>query len=281
MTAVQDRETTTAELAVPAPAPPAGLSIRGVEFAYGKHQVLRGIDLDVAPGTLCALLGPNGSGKSTLTKILAGVLRTRHGSVRLGEADLLRMKPRERAKVVAYVPQSSEVPFELTVREAVTLGRTPHMGMRPTAEDLAVVESSIERLGLAELAERRLSDMSGGQAQRVLIARALAQRPRVLLLDEPTSALDLRYQVETLQIVRRVAREEGVAALIAIHDLNHAATFCQQVVLLSGGRLVADGPAPEAYDAELLGDVYGLPVEVLHDDGQTQVRPVLTQDALA
>ncbi len=280
MTAVQDR-TTTADPAVPAPAPPAGLSIRGVEFAYGRHQVLRGIDLDVAPGTLCALLGPNGSGKSTLTKILAGVLRTRRGSVRLGAADLLRMKPRERAKVVAYVPQSSEVPFELTVREAVTLGRTPHMGMRPGAEDVAVVESSIERLGLAELAERRLSDMSGGQAQRVLIARALAQRPRVLLLDEPTSALDLRYQVETLQGLRAFLREEGVAALIAIHDLNHAATFCQQVVLLSGGRLVADGPAAEAYDADLLGEVYGLPVEVLHDDGQTQVRPVLTKDSPA
>ncbi|WP_255303582.1 ABC transporter ATP-binding protein [Georgenia sp. 311] len=272
MTAVHDR-TTTADGAVPAP--PAGLRIRDVEFAYGRHQVLRGIDLDVAPGTVCALLGPNGSGKSTLTKILAGVLRTRHGSVRLGHTDLLRMRPRERAKVVAYVPQSSEVPFELTVREAVTLGRTPHMGMRPAARDLAVVESAVARLGLTDLAERRLSDLSGGQAQRVLIARALAQEPRVLLLDEPTSALDLRYQVETLQIVRQVAREEGVAALIAIHDLNHAATFCQQVVLLSGGRLVADGPATEAYDAELLGRVYGLPVEVLHDAGQTQVRPVL------
>ena len=272
MTAVHDR-TTTASGAVPAP--PAGLRIRDVEFAYGRHQVLHGVDLDVAPGTVCALLGPNGSGKSTLTKILAGVLRTRRGSVALGATDLLRMRPRERAKVVAYVPQSSEVPFELTVREAVTLGRTPHMGMRPTARDVAVVEGAVQRLGLADLAERRLSDLSGGQAQRVLIARALAQEPRVLLLDEPTSALDLRYQVETLQIVRQVAREEGVAALIAIHDLNHAATFCQQVVLLSGGRLVADGPASEAYDAELLGRVYGLPVEVLHDAGRTQVRPVL------
>ena len=280
MSLVQERET-TAQLAVQHPAPPAGLSIRGVEFAYGKHQVLRGVDLDVAAGTLCALLGPNGSGKSTLTKILAGVLRTRTGSVRLGGNDLLRMKPRERAKVVAYVPQSAEVPFELTVREAVTLGRTPHMGMRPTPHDTAIVEHAIERLGLAELAERRLSELSGGQAQRVLIARALAQQPRVLLLDEPTSALDLRYQVETLQIVRQVAREEGVAALIAIHDLNHAATFCQQVVLLSGGRLVADGPAGQAYDAELLGQVYGLPVEVLHEAGQTQVRPVLAEGALA
>ncbi|MPV38265.1 ABC transporter ATP-binding protein [Georgenia subflava] len=273
------------ELAVPVAAPtqaaPGGLQIHDVEFAYGRHQVLRGVNLAVADGTLCALLGPNGSGKSTLTKILAGVLRTKKGSVRLGDVDLLAMRPRERAKVVAYVPQSSEVPFELTVREAVTLGRTPHMGLRPTAEDVAVVEDAIQRLGLDGLAERRLSDLSGGQAQRVLIARALAQRPRVLLLDEPTSALDLRYQVETLQIVRQVAREEGVAALIAIHDLNHAATFCQQVVLLDGGRIVADGAAPEAYDADLLGQVYGLPVEVRHEGGQTQVRPVLDEGALA
>ncbi|WP_228759911.1 ABC transporter ATP-binding protein [Pseudactinotalea sp. HY158] len=257
------------------------LELAGITFAYGRHRVLHGVDLTVAAGHLCALLGPNGSGKSTLTKILAGVHKAAAGSARLGGIDLLALKPRERAKIVAYVPQSAEVPFELSVREAVLLGRTPHMGMRPAAADYDAVDHAIDRLGLWELTGRRLSELSGGQAQRVLIARALAQRPRVLLLDEPTSALDLRYQVETLQLVRRVAREEGVAALVAIHDLNHAALFCQQVVLLSGGRIVADGPAESAYDADTLGRVYGLPVDVVRDHDQIQVRPVLAEGALA
>src|SRR5699024_8878219 len=255
MTAIIDSPTVDPAADITADADPAGLELADITFSYGRHQVLHGVDLTVAAGTLCALLGPNGSGKSTLTKILAGVHRASGGTARLGGVDLLGIKPRERAKVVAYVPQSAEVPFELSVREAVLLGRTPHMGMRPRTEDLDAVDHAIDRLGLWDLVDRRLSELSGGQAQRVLIARALAQQPRVLLLDEPTSALDLRYQVETLQLVRRVAREEDVAALIAIHDLNHAALFCQQVVLLSGGRIVADGPAETAYDATRLGEV--------------------------
>ncbi|WP_020576396.1 ABC transporter ATP-binding protein [Actinopolymorpha alba] len=251
------------------------LVVEGVRFGYRKHQVLFGIDLTVRPGSFCALLGPNGSGKSTLTKIIARVLSPAAGSVSYDGRDLLGLPRRQHAKVVSYVPQSSEAPFELTVREAVLLGRTPHIGLRPGRRDWEQVDAAIERLSLSDLRHRRLSELSGGQAQRVLIARALAQEPRVLLLDEPTSALDLRYQIETLRLVRAVTRDQGVAALIAIHDLNHAARFCDQAVLLHSGRIVADGAPHEAYDAEVLGQVYGLEVDVEHRDGAVEVRPRL------
>ncbi|MFC4563600.1 ABC transporter ATP-binding protein [Nocardiopsis mangrovi] len=258
-----------------------GLEVSAVEFGYRRHRVLDGVGLTVAEGTFCALLGPNGSGKSTLAKIIARILAPQAGTVSFAGRDLLRTPRREHAKVVSYVPQSSEAPFELTVQEAVLLGRTPHMGLRPTAHDQAVVDGAIDRLGLGELGDRRLSELSGGQAQRVLIARALAQEPRVLLLDEPTSALDLRYQIETLQIVRSVTREQGVTALIAIHDLNHAAHFCDQAVLLSGGRIVADGPPAEAFDAKVLGEVYGLEVRVERRGADVEVRPAVLGDAAA
>lgn len=257
------------------------LRIEDIHFSYGDRPVLHGVTLEVGRGVFTGLLGPNGSGKSTLTKILARVHVPSKGTVALEGTDLLSLPRREHAKRVAYVPQSSEVPFELTVRESVLLGRTPYMGLRPKPADIALVEESIERLDLGELRDRRLSELSGGQAQRALIARALAQEPEVLLLDEPTSALDLRYQVDTLSLVRQVTREQGVAALIAIHDLNHAALFCDEIALLHGGSLVAWGAPEDAMRAETLSEVYGLPVHVERRDGAVEVRPVLSAEQLA
>ncbi|WP_395962611.1 ABC transporter ATP-binding protein [Brachybacterium sp. Z12] len=151
----------------------------------------------------------------------------------------------------------------------------PHTALRdrPGTADRAKVEDAIVRMGLTDIAEQSMSELSGGQAQRAMIARALAQDPRVLLLDEPTSALDLRYQIETLQLVRRITREEGISALIAIHDLNHAARYCDQVIVLHGGRLVADGAPAEALRAPILRTVYEVDVEVAERDDAVEVRP--------
>lgn len=251
------------------------LEITDVEFSYPGHHVLKGVSLEVHEGSFCALLGPNGSGKSTLTKILAGVNRPSSGSVRFNGTDLLSLRRREHARAVGYVPQSGEAPFDLTVREAVLLGRTPHFGLRPGKEDWRKVDDAIELLGLTELVERRLSELSGGQAQRALVARAIAQDTRLLLLDEPTSALDLRYQVETLQLVRWITKTRGITALIAIHDLNHAGRFCDQTVLLHGGRIVASGTPVEAFQEQTLAEVYGLSVTVEERDGYAEVRPVV------
>ena len=249
------------------------LSVQHLSFSYGARRVLEDVSLDVAPGTFCALLGPNGSGKSTLVKAIAGVHRAQSGTVAVEGRRTSSLGRRELAKVVGYVPQAGDAPFDLTVREAVMLGRTPHFGIAPRAEDRARVEDAISRMGLEDIAERSMSELSGGQAQRALIARALAQDTRVLLLDEPTSALDLRYQIETLQLVRQITREEGISALIAIHDLNHAARYCDQIVVLHGGRLVADGSPAEALQASVLRTVYEVDVQVETREDGVEVRP--------
>jgi len=249
------------------------LSVQHLSFSYGQRRVLEDVTFEVDPGAFCALLGPNGSGKSTLVKAIAGVHRATSGTVAVEGRETASLGRRELATVVGYVPQAGDAPFDLTVREAVMLGRTPHFGIAPRSEDRAKVEDAIGRMGLEEIAERSMSELSGGQAQRALIARALAQDTRVLLLDEPTSALDLRYQIETLQLVRQITREEGISALIAIHDLNHAARYCDQIVVLHGGRLVADGSPAEALSAPVLRSVYEVDVEVTGHDDAVEVRP--------
>ena len=249
------------------------LSVQHLSFSYGPRRILEDVTFEVAPGAFCALLGPNGSGKSTLVKAIAGVHRAKSGTVTVEGRETSSLGRRELATVVGYVPQAGDAPFDLTVREAVMLGRTPHFGIAPRAEDRAKVEDAIARMGLGDLAERSMSELSGGQAQRALIARALAQDTRVLLLDEPTSALDLRYQIETLQLVRQITREEGISALIAIHDLNHAARYCDQIVVLHGGRLVADGSPAEALRVPVLRSVYEVDVEVDAREGAVEVRP--------
>ncbi len=249
------------------------LSVQHLSFSYGQRRVLEDVTFEVDPGAFCALLGPNGSGKSTLVKAIAGVHRATSGTVAVEGRETASLGRRELATVVGYVPQAGDAPFDLTVREAVMLGRTPHFGIAPRSEDRAKVEDAIGRMGLEEIAERSMSELSGGQAQRALIARALAQDTRVLLLDEPTSALDLRYQIETLQLVRQITREEGISALIAIHDLNHAARYCDQIVVLHGGRLVADGRPAEALSAPVLRSVYEVDVEVTGHDDAVEVRP--------
>lgn len=249
------------------------LSVQHLSFSYGPRRILEDVTFEVAPGAFCALLGPNGSGKSTLVKAIAGVHRAKSGTVTVEGRETSSLGRRELATVVGYVPQAGDAPFDLTVREAVTLGRTPHFGIAPRAEDRAKVEDAIARMGLGDIAERSMSELSGGQAQRALIARALAQDTRVLLLDEPTSALDLRYQIETLQLVRQITREERISALIAIHDLNHAARYCDQIVVLHGGRLVADGSPAEALRAPVLRSVYEVDVEVDAREDAVEVRP--------
>lgn len=249
------------------------LRVENLSFAYGRRRILEDISFEVAGGAFCALLGPNGSGKSTLVKAIAGVHKAAGGRVEVEGTDTSTLRRRELATVVGYVPQAADAPFDLTVREAVMLGRTPHFGLAPTAADRAKVADSIARMGLVDLAHRNMSELSGGQAQRALIARALAQDTRVLLLDEPTSALDLRYQIETLQLVRQITREEGISALIAIHDLNHAARYCDQVIVLHGGHLTADGAPADALRAETLRTVYEVDVEVDDSRGAVEVRP--------
>ncbi len=179
---------------------------------------------------------------------------------------------------MAYVPQSIGLSFGLDIKEAVLLGRTPYFGTRPREEDWDHVEAAMRLVGLDELRDRSVTELSGGQGQRVLIARALAQDPEILLLDEPTSALDIRYQWQTLSVAREITRKNDVAAVIAIHDLNQAARFTDRVVFLHQGEVIAQGSPADVYSPDLIKRVYGVDVEISTYKGYVQVHPLSERD---
>lgn len=242
------------------------LELRGVDAHYPTQRtptrVLRGIDLRLDPGEVVALIGPNGAGKSTLLRVASGVLRPSAGQVLLAGHELATMSPRQVGRQLAVVPQDSISPAGMSVREMVGLGRTPHVRLMlgPGANDRAAVGHALRATGTIDLADRFVDELSGGERQRVLLARALAQEPRLLLLDEPTANLDLFHQVAMLDLVRRLARQTGVAAVAAVHDLQLAALYCDRVLLLHRGAIVSQGAPESVLTAPLLLSAFGQPV---------------------
>jgi len=239
------------------------LELRGIEASYPGRPVtppvLRGIDLVLDPGEVLAIIGPNGAGKSTLLRLASGLLRPSAGEARLLDRDLRTMRPREVASQVAVVPQESPVPAGLIVREMVALGRTPYarLLLGPTKHDREAVDWALAAAGVTELAGRFVDELSGGERQRVILARALAQEPRLLLLDEPTANLDLHHQVAMLELVRGLTRERGLAVLAAVHDLQLAALYCDRVALMHAGRIVSQGPPESVLTEPLLLEAFG------------------------
>ncbi len=257
------------------------LRLEDLHAGYPQRPVLQGITLSVPPGRVTALLGPNGAGKTTLIRALSGVIARVQGRARWQHTDLLSLPPPQRARYLAVVPQARQLPPTFTVRQAVALGRTPYLGWlgTPGPKDRAAVERALALTDLRPLADRLLGHLSGGEQQRVLLARALAQETPVLLLDEPTAHLDLRHQVAILALVQRLARQQGLAVLLVIHDLNLAARFADQVALLHHGHLVALGSPQAVFTPQRLAAVYGLPVQVVHLPGQAApwVVPLLPE----
>lgn len=218
-----------------------------VNVALDGIPILSDIALALRTGELVGLIGPNGAGKTTLLRALGGLVRRSAGAIRLCGKPLEALSPREVARLVAYVPQGTTADFAFTVREVVLMGRSPHLGrfQLEGSKDQQIAEEAMRRLHVDHLAERLITTLSGGERQRVFIARALAQQPRVLLLDEPTANLDVKHQLDVLEMATHLADEEGLGIVAAIHDLNLAAHFCQRLVLLHRGRVLADD-APEA-----------------------------------
>lgn len=239
------------------------LELHGIQASYpGRptaQSVLRGIDLQLEPGEMLALIGPNGAGKSTLLRLAGGILRPSAGRASLLDRDLNTMRPREVARQVAVVPQEGPIPVGLVVREMVGLGRTPYarLLLGPSAHDRAMVDWALAAAGVDALAERFVDELSGGERQRVILARALAQEPRLLLLDEPTANLDLLHQVAMLELVRGLTRERGLAVLAAVHDLQLAALYCDRVALMHAGRIVSQGPPEAVLTEPLLLEAFG------------------------
>jgi len=242
----------------------ARLALEGVAVALGGRAVLAGVDLTVAPGEVVGLLGRNGAGKTTLLRVAAGTLRPDAGRVLLGGTPLAAIDRRTRARTAALVPQDTQVPFPFSAAEVVLMGRTPHLGFLgfESARDLAVAERALARMGIAALADRNVQELSGGERQLVVVARALAQEPELLLLDEPTAFLDLRHRLEVLTVVRECVGA-GASALVVSHDLAVAARFCDRVVLLADGRVLAAGPPRDVLRPDTLRAAYGIDAEVL------------------
>lgn len=219
-------------------------------------RIVSAVSLSAPDGSIVGLVGPNGSGKSTMLRTVYRVLRPAAGTVRIGDRSVWGITAREAARCIAVLTQDGMSDFDFTVTEIVSLGRVPHKGLldRSDANDQSVIETALQRASAAHLSGRRFATLSGGERQKVLLARALAQEPKVLVLDEPTNHLDIAAQLDLLELVRSL----GVTVLTALHDLNLAATYCDQIVVLANGTVVASGPPADVLSPDLLRDVFSV-----------------------
>lgn len=255
------------------------LQVDNLGFSYNSAPVLADISFELAAGEMVAIIGPNGSGKTTLLKCISGLLPSKQGNVSLAGKLLSGYTASERARQVAVVPQDTVFAFDVTVAEAVMMGRQPHLKYfqpeRPS--DIEAVQKAMVQTGTRGLAHRLVSTLSGGERQRVLIARALAQEPRLLVLDEPTSQLDITYQAETLGLVQYLNEIKKVAAVVAIHDLNLAIQYFQRFILLAQGQILAMGSAAEVLTTDNLHRAYpGRAVEITVSRHPLYHRPFVT-----
>lgn len=243
----------------------ARLSLAAIVHRFGRSVVLDGVDLEVAAGGFTALIGPNGAGKTTLLRLASGAVRAAAGRVELDGQDLQELSARQRARRIGVVPQAPAIGFDYTVRELVALGRTARLSpfRGESAADRAAIAGALRATGLEDLAERPVARVSGGERQRAFLALALAQEPDVLLLDEPTANLDVAHQISFLELVWGLNQRNGLTVLATMHDLNLAALFFERIVVLSGGRIVADGAPDVVLTPELVARVFGVDVTVI------------------
>jgi iron complex transport system ATP-binding protein len=249
------------------------IEARQLSFAYSSFPVLVDVSLAVPRGAMGALIGANGSGKSTLIRLLAGLLEPASGEVIFNNAPLENLQARERAKRIAYVPQSSATVFPFTALEVVLTGRSPYSGRFrfESSRDEQIALAALDALDAAHLSARQITELSGGERQLVTVARALAQEPEVMLLDEPASALDLKHRTQLARALRRLRDERGIAMLMITHDLMLLDSAVDLIFAMKCGRLVASGPPEVVLNDSVLGEIYDAPVRTMRSDGRTFV----------
>ena len=237
---------------------PPIIEAREIKYRYSTDWLLNGLSLSVDQGEIAGLIGPNGSGKTTILKLVSKVLKQEDGSIWLMGRDIASMKQREIARVMAVVPQGTSIAFPFTVREIVLMGRSPHLGLlqMERESDLRIADNAMALTDTLEFADRGIDELSGGERQRVIIARALAQEPKVMLLDEPTSYLDINHQVEIFDLIKRLNSERDLTVVIVLHDLNMAAEYCDRLILLKDGRVYKDGSPVEVITEANIREVY-------------------------
>ena len=256
----------------------SGLVVSGLNVLLGGRTILSNVALTAPPGTMTGLIGPNGAGKSTLMRAMLGLTPLTSGSVLFNRTNLLAMPGRSRAQLAAFVEQSGSTDARLTVRDVVMLGRIPFQSVwqsMPSLADMDEADSALLAVEMTDFADRLFHTLSGGEQQRVLIARALAQQPRLLILDEPTSHLDVHAQLTTLDLLRRRA-QAGATVVLALHDLNLAAAFCDELVVLHDGKQVAQGSPEQVLTPALLRTVYGVDATLVKHP--TTGRPLIAYD---
>ena len=247
------------------------LDIDGVEFSYGSTPVLKDVTVHLDGPMFVSILGPNGVGKSTLIHCINKILSPTGGTVMIDGRDVKDISVKEMAQEAGYVPYSANDTFPLTVADTVLMGRHPHARWGTLDRDLDVVYGILDMLGIGDLAMRPFNELSAGQHQRVMLARGLAQEPRILLLDEPTSNLDIRHQIEVAKLLKRLTEEKGILTIMICHDINIASKYSDEIVLLSGGSVYAVGTPGDVITSENLREVYGVVAEVVDDDGRPHV----------
>lgn len=252
------------------------LRLSDASFSYGEHCIFAGLDLELAPGDVFCLLGPNGCGKTTLLRCLNGLLPLDKGTIRLNGQELGALDETARARVMGFVFQEHPALFPYTVLEMVVMGRAPHLGFlaSPSRRDLEIAEQALARVGMAHLRHQRYTEISGGERQLVLVARALAQEPAILLLDEPTSHLDYGHQMSVLQTIRGLVEMQALTVLMATHSPDHALLIANRVALMKEGRFIATGAPDEVISEENLQALYGVRVKIttVENDGSGPAR---------
>ena len=247
------------------------LKISDLVFSYNGHPVLEDVSFSLNPGELLAVLGPNGAGKTTLLKCINAIHRPKGGAVFVDGVNVRQLTSLAVSRKVGYVAQRNET-SRMTAFDAILMGRRPHVRWGVSQHDLKKVDAAIRQLGLAELSMRYIDQVSGGELQKIAIARAFVQEPRLMLLDEPTASLDLKNLVDILRMIHQVVREHHMAAVMTLHDLNTALRWADQCIFLKKGRIFYAGP-PMAVDADIVETVYGLPVDVYQQGGRLMVAP--------
>ena len=240
------------------------LKLDNIDFKYGDKEVLKNISLNVAKGEFLSIIGPNGSGKSTILKLITKINSFKVGSIKLKGKSILDIDQKELAKSISLVPQSTFVDYEFTVSELIMMGRFPYKKRfeRENQEDLEIVNNAMEKTNVKYLKDRLITEISGGETQRVTIARALAQETEIILLDEPTSFLDINHQIEVLNLLRDLNKNEGKTILLVIHDINLAARYSDRIMILKDGQVMDIGSPEEVISKENILKAYNLKSEI-------------------
>lgn len=250
------------------------ICIENLSFSYRKNSVLRKVSLEIPSGSLCVLMGANGAGKTTLLKSINGILKPQSGRVFADNVDILALHPRQRARIIGYVPQNAHTGESgLNVMETVLSGRVPHMRGKLSSQDREIAEQAIEEMALSDYALHPLSQLSGGERQRVFIARAIAQQPKVMLMDEPTSNLDMHFQQDVMERMRMMASRQGMTVVTILHDLNLAIAYADQAVLLKDGGVYASGEPHALLDKENILDIFRVEMDFAAFNGVQYAVP--------